>query len=211
MGEYSVLSRDRAGGVDWAHGEGRFVYPTMVAAIGEAIFALAMERNPDVATLSSYAPLFQNFNSYQWTPDFIGFSADPNQTVLSTSYYQQQMFSHFKGEETLPIINTKGDFNPLWWHASTENNRVFVKLVNAAEYEVPVSFDVDFKVKSVNGTILRHDDEYGFNFIGNATAISPVKFTLDNGKNGTVIKAGGNGSTVKWNVPSLSVTVLELN
>ncbi|KAH8155680.1 uncharacterized protein LAJ45_00690 [Morchella importuna] len=211
VGEYSVLSRDRAGGVDWAHGEGRFVYPTMVAAIGEAIFALAMERNPDVATLSSYAPLFQNFNSYQWTPDFIGFSADPNQTVLSTSYYQQQMFSHFKGEETLPIINTKGDFNPLWWHASTENNRVFVKLVNAAEYEVPVSFDVDFKVKSVNGTILRHDDEYGFNFIGNATAISPVKFTLDNGRNSTTIKAGGNRSTVQWNVPSLSVTVLELN
>lgn len=70
VGEYSVLSRDRAGGVDWENGEGRFVYPTMVAALGEAIFALAMERNPQVVTLSSYAPLFQNFNSYQWTVSY---------------------------------------------------------------------------------------------------------------------------------------------
>jgi alpha-N-arabinofuranosidase len=106
VGEYSVLSRDRVGGVDWSNGEGRFKYPTMVAAIGEAIFALAMERNPGVVTLSSYAPLFQNFNGYQWTPDFIGFTADPNATVLSTSYYQQQMFSLYHGAETLPVQNT---------------------------------------------------------------------------------------------------------
>jgi alpha-N-arabinofuranosidase len=120
VGEYSVLGRDRPGGIDWANGVGRFRYPTTVAAIGEAIFAIAMERNPDVATLSSYAPLFQNFNSYQWTPNFIGFTADPKDTVLSTSYYQQKMFSHYKGTETLPVVNTKGDFNPVWWHASIE-------------------------------------------------------------------------------------------
>lgn len=26
-----------------------------------------MERNPNTVKLSSYAPLFQNYNSYQWT------------------------------------------------------------------------------------------------------------------------------------------------
>jgi hypothetical protein len=67
VGEYSVLSKDREGGVDWVKGEGRFAYPPMIAAIGEAIFALAMERNPHVVKLSSYAPLFQNWNAYQWT------------------------------------------------------------------------------------------------------------------------------------------------
>lgn len=136
VGEYSVLGRDRAGGIDWANGEGRFRYPTTVAAIGEAIFALAMERNPSVATLSSYAPLFQNFNSYQWTPNFIGFTANPNDTVLSTSYYQQQMFSLHKGSETLPVKNTAGDFNPVWWHASIDasqtgtlaSGKIFVKV-----------------------------------------------------------------------------------
>lgn len=67
VGEFSVLSRDRPGGVDWVNGEGRFAYPPMIAAIGEAIYALAMERSPNVVKLSSYAPLFQNFNGYQWT------------------------------------------------------------------------------------------------------------------------------------------------
>lgn len=138
------------------------------------------------------------------------------------------MFSHFKGTETLPIINTKGDFNPLWWHASIEGNRVFVKvhiyqvydmpikilthdpqLVNAAQAAVPLTLSIDFHIKSVNGTILRHDDEYGFNYIGNATAISPVKFTLKNGKGATITKDGPGGN-LKWNVPPLSVTVLEL-
>lgn len=39
----------------------------VVAAVGEAIYGLAMERNPNVVKLSSYAPLLQNFNSYEWT------------------------------------------------------------------------------------------------------------------------------------------------
>ncbi|KAF8542910.1 alpha-L-arabinofuranosidase [Trichophaea hybrida] len=85
--------------------------PWLVAAIREAIFALAMERNPNIITLFSYAPLFQIFNSYQWAPDFIGFTVDPNGTVLSTSYYQQQIFSQYHGAEMLPVVNTQGDFN----------------------------------------------------------------------------------------------------
>ncbi|KAI5801254.1 alpha-L-arabinofuranosidase A [Geopyxis carbonaria] len=203
VGEYSVLSRDRVGGVDWTNGEGRFTYPTTIAAIGEAIFALAMERNPGVATLSSYAPLFQNFNAFQWTPNFIGFAADPNTTVLSTSYYQQQMFARFQGAETLPVVNS-GDFDPVWWHASIDDadERVFVKLVNAAKQPAEVTLQVDRKVRSVNGTSLGHADEYAFNYIGNATAISPKTFTL---KSGAV-----RGGTVRYTLPGLSVVVLEL-
>ena len=124
VGEYSVLGRDRIGGIDWANGEGRFKYPTTIAAVGEAIFALAMERNPNIVRLSSYAPLLQNFNAYQWTPNFIAFSANPSDTVLSTSYYMQSMFSRHKGTETLPIVNTKGGFDPVWWHASIDTGVV---------------------------------------------------------------------------------------
>lgn len=81
--------------------------------------------------------------------------------------------------------------------------------MNAAQTAIPLTLSVDFQIKSINGTILRHDDEYGFNYIGNATTISPVKFNLKDGKNAT-IKNDRSGSTLKWNVPSLSVTVLEL-
>ncbi|KAL7269769.1 hypothetical protein RUND412_007554 [Rhizina undulata] len=205
-GEYSVISRDRAGGVDWVSGVGRFSYPTMVAAIGEAIFSLAMERNPSVATLSSYAPLFQNFNSFQWTPNFIGFTADPNDTVLSASYYQSQMFSIYHGTESLPITNTAGDFNPLWWHAaiddSTSTSRIYVKLVNAALTTTPVTISLDINISQANYTILTCDDEYGFNYLGNATAISPTTADLPS--------SAFRNSSIVWDVPALSVIVLEL-
>src|SRR5690606_642959 len=123
VGEFSVLSRDQPGGVDWENGVGRFEYPPMIAAVGEAIFALAMERNPHVVHMSSYAPLLQNFNSYRWTPNKIAFSADPDDTVLSTSYYLFKLFGTYRGKETLPIRNLNGDFNPLWWQASINNGR----------------------------------------------------------------------------------------
>lgn len=83
------------------------------------------------------------------------------------------------------------------------------QIVNAAQAAIPLTLSIDFHIKSVNGTILRHDDEYGFNYIGNATAISPVKFNLKNGKGATITKEKSGGS-LKWNVPPLSVTVLEL-
>ncbi|KIM20379.1 glycoside hydrolase family 51 protein [Serendipita vermifera MAFF 305830] len=222
VGEYSVLGRDRAGGIDWANGEGRFKYPTTIAAIGEAIFALAMERNPHVVTLSSYAPLLQNFNRAQWTPNFLAFTADPSQTVLSTSYYMQRMFSHYKGTETLPIVNTKGEFDPVWWHASIDTgsaNRIgdaevdstryaqgniYVKLVNAAKQPAPITLSFDTAITKVNGTILHHDDEFGFNYRNNATAISPKTFDL---KQAAI---GNRGMTVKYEIPGLSVVVLEL-
>ncbi len=38
VGEYAVLSIDRPGGVDWSGGVGRLKYPTIVSAIGEAVF-----------------------------------------------------------------------------------------------------------------------------------------------------------------------------
>lgn len=202
VGEYSVLSRDNAAGVGWSASEGRFVYPTTIAAIGEAIFGLAMERNPHVATLSSYAPLLQNFNAYQWTPNLIAFSADPKDTVLSTSYYMNRMFSTFKGEETLTVVNTVGDFDPVWWHSSREGKRVFVKLVNAGTVKAPVTLDFDFKVAKVNGTILGHEEEFGFNYMGNATAISPRTFD---------VKKGIKGKKVQWEVPGFSIVVLEVN
>ncbi|KAI5808653.1 glycoside hydrolase superfamily [Peziza echinospora] len=169
VGEFSMLSRDRADGVVWANGQGRFTYPTMVAAIGEAIFALAMEHNPNVVKLSSYAPLFQNFNFYQWTlcPDLIGFTAIPEETVLSTSYYQIQLFAKYRGIATLPIINTVGKINPLRWAASinqtSAGKKIYIKIVNASKDTVPLTIELDADVRAGNATYLSHNDEYGFN------------------------------------------------
>lgn len=50
------------------------------------MFTIGAERNSDVVIGASYAPLLCNLNSHQWVPDLIGFTANPNETVRSTSH-----------------------------------------------------------------------------------------------------------------------------
>ncbi|KAF8471745.1 glycoside hydrolase superfamily [Kalaharituber pfeilii] len=153
------------------NGVGRFSYPPMIAAVGEAIFALAVERNPNVVKLCSYVPLLQNFSRYQWTPDLITFTADPAETLFA-------------------MAGKKKD-----------KERVFVKLVNSGAEKVPV-IDLDREVYKANVTFLMYEDEYAFNCINNATAISLQERDVGTYKKGT--------KKVKWDVPGWSVVVLEL-
>lgn len=71
------------------------------AAIGEAAFMTGMERNSDVVTLASYAPLFVNMNHRAWNPDLINF--DSSRWYGLPGYYVQQMFSQNRGDRTLPV------------------------------------------------------------------------------------------------------------
>jgi len=71
------------------------------AAIGEAAFMTGMERNSDVVTLSSYAPLFANINYKKWNPDLINFNGSA--AYGTPSYYVQEMFSKNRGDVVLPV------------------------------------------------------------------------------------------------------------
>ena len=71
------------------------------AAVGEAAFMTGLERNSDVVTMASYAPLFVNVNHKRWNPDLINF--DSSRVYGLPSYYVQQMFSQNAGDVTLPI------------------------------------------------------------------------------------------------------------
>lgn len=80
------------------------------AALGEAAFMTGMERNSDVVTLSSYAPLFANINYKKWNPDLINFN---NSNAYGTpSYYVQEMFSKNRGDVILPVDLTVTDPPP---------------------------------------------------------------------------------------------------
>ena len=63
-GEYSVFSVDEpTGKINFSDPTGLHIfYPELLSAIAEAVYLLAMERNPNVVRMSSYAPSFQNFN-----------------------------------------------------------------------------------------------------------------------------------------------------
>lgn len=68
---------------------------TLHGALGEAAFLTGIERNQDVVTMTSYAPLFQNVAYKAWEPDMILFNNHENFVI--PSYYMLQMFASHRG------------------------------------------------------------------------------------------------------------------
>ncbi|MCX6343751.1 MAG: carbohydrate binding domain-containing protein [Armatimonadetes bacterium] len=76
----------------------------LAAGLGEAMFMLGMERNADIVTMCSYAPLFVNVNNRQWNPDLINFNASSSYGI--PSFYVQKMLSTNKGDVNLATTSS---------------------------------------------------------------------------------------------------------
>lgn len=122
IGEYSVFQIDtESTEVDFTGPPDIHVaYPRLLSAIAEGVYLLGAERNPGVVALTCYAPSFQNFNWYNWTPNLVAFAANYDETVFSVSYYLQKLFATYRGTQTLPVKASKGHINPLWWVATID-------------------------------------------------------------------------------------------
>lgn len=153
-----------------------------IGSVAEAIFVLGAERNADRVWGLSYAPLLQNLNSYQWSPDLISYTADPAQTVLSTSYEVLKLFGTNAFSSTLPAEETSGSaFGPAYWVAG-ENNITSTYYLKAAVYNSTeeVEFNVSFEgleSGSATLTVLTAPNGYSHNSIGNK-AVSTTTSTL---------------------------------
>jgi alpha-N-arabinofuranosidase len=115
--------------------------PSMKAAIGDAVFMAAMERNSDLIKMQCYAPLFVNVNpgGRQWRPNLIGY--DAISTYGSPSYYAFQMFSRNLGDQILAVTSTDQSVQG----SATRDSRtgeIIVKLVNSQTNEVSVDIDI---------------------------------------------------------------------
>lgn len=112
------------------------LYPRLISACAESVYALGMERNPNTVKLSSYAPSFRNQNWNNFPPHLITYTADPRETVLSVSYYAEKMLNMYQGAESVTVMNSMGDFNPLWWAASADETgtSVYLKVRLTIEY-----------------------------------------------------------------------------
>ncbi|MBE6287066.1 MAG: alpha-L-arabinofuranosidase [Mediterranea massiliensis] len=79
-------------------------------ALAEALYLTSVERNADVVTMTSYAPLLAKEGYTQWNPDLIYFN---NQEVKPTvGYYTQQMYGQHAGTHYLPsevILDNRQD------------------------------------------------------------------------------------------------------
>ena len=61
----------------------------LLTALSEAAFMTGLERNADVVSMASYAPLFAHVDGWQWTPDLIW--VDNLRTYGTPNYYVQKI------------------------------------------------------------------------------------------------------------------------
>ena len=71
----------------------------LAAALGEAVYMQGMERNSDIVTMASYAPIFVNENDQKWMPDMIRF--DATYSYGTPSYYVQKLMSQKLGTQNI--------------------------------------------------------------------------------------------------------------
>ena len=120
------------------HAKGK-KYNHFNASLMEAAFMTGLERNADIVHMATYAPLFAHVEGWQWRPDMIWF--DNLNSVATTSYYVQQIYSVHKGSRTLPItmggrIVTGAEGQHGLYASSVvddETNEYIVKIVNTSE------------------------------------------------------------------------------
>ena len=138
LGEYAAHLPNRANNIE--------------TALAEALYLTAVERNADVVTMTSYAPLLAKEGNTQWNPDLIYFN---NTEVKPTvGYYAQQMYGKNAGTHYLPatidVDNQRKDVknriaSSVVKDATTGD--MIVKLVNL----LPVEVSTNIALPSLEG------------------------------------------------------------
>jgi alpha-L-arabinofuranosidase len=78
-------------------------------ALAEALYLTAVERNGDVVSMASYAPLLARENHTQWNPDMIYFNGSDVKTT--TNYFVQKMYGENSGTTYLQSAVTLSENN----------------------------------------------------------------------------------------------------
>ena len=175
--------------------------PRFEAAIGDAVFMAAMERNSDFIKMQCYAPMFVNVNpgARQWRPNLIGY--DAVSAFGSPSYYAIQLFSRNLGDEILATTPAGTSVQG----CATRDSRtgeIFVKLVNPATNAVPLNVEIkgatSLASKGTAITLAGNPDD--LNSITQPKQVAPVTKTIRG------IKPG-----FTYTLPPNSIVVLKLN
>ncbi|MBS1603836.1 MAG: alpha-L-arabinofuranosidase [Bacteroidetes bacterium] len=127
VGEYAAQS-DRIGSLRNEN--------NLRTALAEAAFMTGLERNADVVTMASYAPLFAHVTGWQWTPDLIWF--DNTRSCATPNYYVQQLFSTNRGTAVVPLLLDGASLtgqDSCWGTACLDQPKgeLIVKLVNLSD------------------------------------------------------------------------------
>ena len=156
-----------------------------ITALSEAAFMTGLERNADVVSMASYAPLFAHVDGWQWTPDLIW--VNNLQSYGTPDYYVQQMYSLNKGTKVIPITlnnNVVAGQDSLYAAAciDAKTNELIIKMVNASGKEQTNAVTLEgVKKLAAQGslTVLQSDDFYSVNSFTNPENIAPKQSTIN--------------------------------
>ena len=171
---------------------------TVRAAISEAAYLTGLERNADVVSFASYAPMLAKRGHVHWSPNLIYFN---NTEVFPTiSYHVQQLFSVNNGDTYLPTT-VDDSTKPVTFAASTvrdsKTGDLILKLVNGAHAPKPLRIELtgakrlpSSAVKTVLANPNANDD--------NERAVRPVTDSL------------AIAPTFDYEAPANSLTVIRI-
>ena len=174
--------------------------PNLKAAIGDAAFMAAMERNSDLIKMQCYAPLLVNVNpgARQWRPDLIGY--DAISSYGSPSYYAIRIFSRNLGDE---ILGTASSETSVQGSATQDSKSgdIFLKLVNPQTNAVSLNIEVHgITTLATKGTaITLAGDPDDTNSIDHPRKVIPVATTVS-----------GIKPVFNYTLPPYSIVVLKL-
>jgi alpha-N-arabinofuranosidase len=173
------------------------VTPTFKAAIGDAVWMIAMERNSDLIKMQCYAPLLVNVNTgaWQWRPDLIGYTA--LSSYGSPSYHALAMFGSNLGEELLGTTSSDSTIFACATRA-TASGRIFLKLVNTSASAQSLQLAISGAsglVESAKLTTLSASLD-ALNTIDAPTTVLPVQSTLHGVSSSFTYSIPGNGIVV---------------
>ncbi|MVN22568.1 alpha-L-arabinofuranosidase C-terminal domain-containing protein [Mucilaginibacter arboris] len=147
-------------------------------AMSEAAFMTGLERNADVVSMASYAPLFAHVDGWQWTPDLIW--VDNLRSYGTTDYQVQKLFSTNKGTQEVPILlDNKAVEGKDGFYACAAldkaTNEIILKVVNTSAKAQNADFVIDgAKLKAkANITVLTNENLEQVNSFDNPSAVSP--------------------------------------
>ncbi|MFO0790996.1 MAG: LamG-like jellyroll fold domain-containing protein [Pirellulales bacterium] len=170
---------------------------TMIAALGDAAWLMGLERNSDLVIMSSYAPLWVNESSYQWSTNLIGFNN--TSSYGSPSFYVQAMLSQNRGANL--VSNSVAAANGLQTLVTKTGSTYYVTVINpmgTANSSTINLIGAASVSPTANVKTLAASAGNAVNSLANPTNIVPAASTF-----------AGLGTTFNYSFPAYSLTILE--
>ena len=184
-----------------AHDRGRRA--TLRSALAEAAYMTALERNGDVVTMASYAPLLGRIGRTQWNPDLIYF--DGTRVAPTVNYFVQQLFSRNDGATLLGTSADAGSSQArrrLAWSAvrDEETGDTILKIVNGLAAVRPLQIELSGLTSARAGTciVLGDPDPDAVNTMDDPDRVRPVRRAIE------------IAPSFRYNAPANSLTVIRV-